>query len=298
VRFVVAGASGFLGKALTARLREAGHDVVALVRRPAHGAHESTWDPYAESVDGDLIASADVVVNLAGAPTAHWPWTATYTHRFADSRVRTTRLLAETIAGGGTTPVFLAQNGIAGYGDTGDRPTGEDAPLSPGSVLGKVTIDWEEATREAVTAGARVVVMRTGIVLDRTSMPMQMLAPLFRAGLGGRIGDGRQYFATISLRDWLAAALRAAEDDSLAGPVNLTGPEPVTNAEFTRALARAVHRPAVFPVPGWPLKRIVGPLADEVLTSTRMVPTKLLEAGFTFADPDIDSQIATALASE
>jgi hypothetical protein len=295
VRVVVAGASGFLGRALSARLNEAGHDVVALVRRPAHGSHESSWDPYREVIDGDLIASADVVVNLAGAATAHWPWTASYAEKFAESRIRTTRFLAETIAGSGSTPMFLAQNGIAGYGDTADRPTDEDAPQTSGSVLGKVTIAWEEATQEAVTAGSRVVVMRTGIVLDRRSMPLSVMSRLFKAGLGGRLGDGHQYFSTITLRDWLAAALRTAEDDSLSGPVNLTGPEPVTNAEFTRALGRALHRPALFAVPGWPLRRFAGAVADEVLTSTRIIPAKLLDAGFAFADPDIDSQIATAL---
>jgi hypothetical protein len=295
VRFVVAGASGFLGRALTARLHQSGHEVVALVRRPAHGSHESTWDPYGDHVDGDLIASADVVVNLAGAATAHWPWTAGYAHKFAESRIRTTRLLAETIAASGTTPAFLAQNGIAGYGDTAGEPAGEDYPQESESVLGKVTIAWAEATHEAVAAGSRVVVLRTSIVLDGSSMPMSLLTPLFKAGLGGRLGDGSQYFSTISLRDWLAAAQRVAEDDSFSGPVNLAGPDPVTNAEFTRALARAVHRPAVIPVPAWPMRRLAGAVADEVLTSTRVVPTRLLEAGFEFADPDIDSQIATAL---
>jgi hypothetical protein len=291
----MAGASGFLGQTWQQHLRAQGHEVISLVRREAADLSESHWDPYSGVVDHHVIDSADVVVNLAGAPIAHWPFSTAYQQTFTASRVRTTEVLADALTHSGTPKVFLAQNGIAGYGDQGDRTLDEDSPLDGTSVLAEVTREWEWATAAASDTGHRVVILRTSVVLDRHGGALKPLLPLFRAGLGGRVGPGTQYFSTISLADWLAAATFLATADAINGPVNLTGPNPVTNAEFTRALARAVHRPAKLPVPSWPLRKAAGPLADELLGSARVIPARLNAAGFAFAHPDIDSQLAAAL---
>lgn len=291
----MAGASGFLGQTWQQHLRAQGHEVISLVRREAADNSESHWDPYAGVIDHRVIDGADVVVNLAGAPIAHWPFSAAYQQTFTASRVRTTEVLAEALTRSGTPKVFLAQNGIAGYGDQGDRRLDEDSPLDGTSLLAEVTREWQWAAEPAIEAGHRVVILRTSVVLDRHGGALKPLLPLFKAGLGGRVGPGTQYFSTISLADWLAAATFLAGADAIDGPVNLTGPEPVTNAEFTRTLARAVHRPARLPVPSWPLRKAAGPLADELLGSARVIPGRLIAAGFRFAHPDIDAQLAAAL---
>lgn len=296
MRFVIAGATGFLGRAWTAHLEAHGHEVVRLVRREPQGPQEVRWDPYAGDLDRSVVESADAVANLAGAPLAHWPWTEGYRRTFRDSRVVTTRVLADAVAGSERKPAFLAQNGVAGYGDRADAVVTETTPTDADTFIGQVSRDWEDATSPAADAGARVVVMRTGVVLDRAGGALRLMLPAFKAGLGGRIGPGTQYFPTITLQDWLGAATYLAYDDALRGAYNLSGPDASTNDEFTRALGAALRRPTAVPVPGWPLRRLGGVAGAELLASCRVEPKRLLEAGYAFAHDDVDGRVRAALA--
>jgi uncharacterized protein (TIGR01777 family) len=290
----VAGASGFLGQALSRSLAQQGHQVVRLVRSDTSASDEARWDPDHGEVDRELVEWADVVVNLAGASNVHFPWNDSYRRTFLESRTRTTRTLAEAIATSERQPAFLAQNGVAGYGDHGSTEIDESTPTDAPTFMGDVTRQWEAATQPASDAGARVVVMRTGVVLDKAGGALkQMLIP-FRLGLGGPIGPGTQYFATISLDDWVGAATFLALNDATSGAYNLTGPDPSTNAEFTQELARALHRPAKLRVPGFAV-RATGPIGGEVLASQRVEPRRLLDDGYAFAHNDITDRIKAAL---
>lgn len=295
MRIVLAGASGFLGQAWREHLARQGHDVVRLVRGQALSPGESTWDPYHSSVDQDVIDSADVVANLAGAPIAHWPWTSSYKRTLRDSRVLTTRTLAEAIAASPTKPAFLAQSGIAAYGDRGDEVLSEESSTPADTVLGRISREWEAATAPAAEAGARVCRMRTSVVLHKSGGALKPLNLLFRAGLGGPIGSGRQYFPTISLNDWVRAATFLATHDECRGPYLLTGPGTTTNAEFTAQLGRMLNRPTLVRAPAWPMRKVLGELSNELLGSVRVEPTRLLEAGFEFEQPTLNERLAAAL---
>ncbi len=295
MRIVIAGASGFLGQAWREHLARQGHDVVRLVRGDAVSSHESGWDPYAGRVDQSVIDEADVVANLAGAPIAHWPWTSSYKKTLHDSRVLTTRTLAEAIAASPNKPVFLAQNGIAGYGDRGDEVLTEESSTPGDTTLGRITLEWQGATEPAAEAGARVCVLRTSVVLHKSGSVLKPLIPLFRAGLGGPLGDGQQYFSTISLNDWLRAVTFLATDDSCQGVYNVTGPEPTTNAEFTKQLGRMLNRPTLVRAPAWPMRKVLGELSNELLGSARVEPARLLEEGFVFEQPTLNERLAAAL---
>lgn len=292
---VVAGASGFLGTHLTAELAQRGHRVTRLVRgHPGPG--DSRWDPYAGTIDAALVEAADVVVNLAGSPTAGNPHSARWARALLESRVTTTRLLAETIAGAATPPAYLAGNGISYYGDHGAQPVTEDADSRGDALLTRVTRAWQAATEPAAAAGARVVVLRTSPVLDRRSPPLKQLLLPFRLGLGARLGDGRQHFPVISRRDWVGAVCFLAETTApVSGPVNLCCPQTPTNGEFTRAVADAVHRPAFLAAPRLVLRPAAGAMAPELLNSVNAVPAALQAAGYEFADHDIRDVVASAL---
>jgi len=296
MRVLVAGSSGFLGRHLLARLRADGHAVDALVRRPPEAA-EIQWDPYAHDAVAratDAVADHDVIVNLAGAPLVGNPHSKRWAEAVRHSRVTTTRVLAEAIVSSGTTPAFLAGNGISWYGDQGATELTESAGTVGGSLLTHVTREWQAATEPAAAAGSRVVVLRTAPVFDRTSPPLKQLRLLFSLGLGGPIGDGRQYFPVISLRDWIDGVVHLASSD-VAGPANLCCPTTPTNAEFTKALAGLLHRPAFFRVPAPVIRVVAGPMAPEALGSLRAVPATLLDSGFAFSDPDVSAVLATAL---
>jgi uncharacterized protein len=296
MRFVIAGASGFLGQAWSHALTDQGHEVVRLVRRAPSSPDESRWDPAAGTVDQSVIDESDVVANLAGASLAHFPWNDAYRKAFTASRVDTTRTLAEAVARSTHPPALLAQNGVAGYGDRGDQVLTEESPTDAPTSMGEVTRRWEQATEPAARAGARVVVMRTSVVLDRRGSALRAMLVPFRLGLGGKIGDGRQYFATISLHDWLGAATYLATNDDLHGAFNLSGPDPSTNAEFTAALAGLLHRPAALRIPRFPLRSsLVGPIGAEILASQRVEPRRLLDAGYAFAHNDVTDRIGAAL---
>jgi uncharacterized protein (TIGR01777 family) len=270
--------------------------VVRLVRRPP-GPDEVQWDPYDAPLDRAAVEAADVVVNLAGTPTLGNPHSQKWARELRRSRVTSTRVLAEAIAGSDRRPAFLAQNAIAGYGDHGADRVTESTDLTAQTLLGEVTREWQAATGPAVAAGARVCVLRTAVVLDRRSAPLKQQLVQFRAGAGGRLGSGQQYYPVITTRDWVHAAAFLATHEEVSGPVNLSAPQPPTNAEFTEALAQRVHRPAVLPVPAAVLRLTAGPMAPELLNSVRVVPQVLLDAGFTFADPDVDAILDTALSA-
>jgi uncharacterized protein (TIGR01777 family) len=296
MRFVMAGASGFLGTTWRDHLAQQGHEVVRLVRGEAASSQESHWEPDRGYVDPEVIERADVVANVAGAPLAHWPWTDTYKRTFIDSRVLTTRTLAKAVAASQRKPALVAQNGIAGYGDRGDIVLPEAASSDAQTFMGRVTREWQAATVPAAEAGARVVVMRSGIVLDKHGGALKTLKRVFGLGLGGPLGGGEQYFSTISSTDWVRAATFLATDDSCSGVYNVSAPNPSTNAEFGKALARLLHRPSVVPAPAWPIRKVLGDVSSELLGSTRVEPARLLEAGFVFEHPTLESRLTAALA--
>jgi uncharacterized protein (TIGR01777 family) len=295
VRVVVAGSSGFLGRELTARLRTDGHQVVRLVRRAPSASDEEHWDPYAARLDPAVVEGADVVVNVAGSPTAGNPHSKKWARELRESRVTTTRVLAEAVGASTAKPAFLAQNGIGYYGDHG-REVLTEASESRGDALPtRVTRDWQAATEAASSAGARVCVLRTAPVLERRAAPLRQLLLPFRLGLGARLGDGRQSFPMISLRDWLGAVVFLAGSGSASGPFNLCCPVTPTNAEFTDALAAAVGRKARLAAPAVLLRRAAGPMAPALLGSINARPAALEAAGYPFQDRDVRDVIAAAL---
>lgn len=291
----MAGASGFLGTAWRDHLARQGHEVVRLVRGEAMSDQESSWDPSNGRVDQAVIEGADVVTCLSGAPLVHVPWSASYKRTFLDSRTRTTGTLAEAIARSERKPALVAQNGIAGYVDQGDGVVTEADPTDAPTFMGGVTREWEAATSPASEAGARVAVMRTGVVLDKRGGAFKPLLLAFRAGVGGKVGDGRQYFSTISLPDWLRAATYLVEDGDARGAYNLVGPNQTTNAEFTKVLGRMVRRPTFLPVPAKAVQVALGSASTELLGGARVEPARLLDEGFAFEHPTLESRLAAAL---
>jgi uncharacterized protein (TIGR01777 family) len=295
MRFLVAGSSGFLGSHLCDHLRAEGHHVTPLVRRSA-GPGEAAWDPYAGELDAHLVEEADVVVNLAGSPTLGNPHSRRWADNLRTSRVTTTRVLAEAIAASERKPAFLAGNAVGYYGDHGSEVVTEASERRGGSFLSQVTRDWQGAAEPAARAGARVCVLRTAPVIDRANAPLRQQRLLTLAGLSGHLGDGRQYFPVVTLRDWVRAAAFLAASD-VAGPVNIACPETPTNGDYTAELARQLHRPAFFHVPAAVIRPLAGRMAPEALGSIRVVPQVLQDAGFTFLDRDVEAVVRAGLAS-
>lgn len=294
MKVVIAGASGFLGGALRESLTAAGHQLTQLVRREPDQPSQRRWDPQAGVVDLDAIAAADVVVNLAGAPVAHWPWTDAYRRELRDSRVLSTQTLARAIAAVDRPPALVNASAIGVYGDRGEELLDEDSPLGTG-FLAELVAEWESATAPAAAAGGRVVVFRTGIVLHRSGGALKLARVPFSLGLGGQIGDGRQYFSTVSLRDYTRAVASFVEEDTRAGTYNVSGPTPATNAEFTQALGRTLRRPTLLRVPAFGVRLLGADLSREALGSIRVVPRRLLDAGFRFDHATVDDQLQAAL---
>ncbi|MEV4704929.1 TIGR01777 family oxidoreductase [Actinoplanes sp. NPDC049316] len=297
MRILMAGASGFLGTSLSERLRRSGHEITQLVRRPAENPGEAAWKPSAGQLDPALVAAADVVINLAGAGVGDKRWNARYKSLIRSSRVDTTGTIASTISKlpAADRPRALLQSSAVGwYGDTGDREVTEEAPAGTG-FLADVCRVWEAAARPAEDAGTRVALLRTGLPLDARGGLLKPQMPLFRAGAGAKLGGGKQWVPWIAFADWLAAVEFVLERDDLAGPVNLVGPEPATNAEFTRTLGKVLNRPAVLQVPGLALQVALGEFAHEALRSQRVLPGVLQRAGFTFAYPDLESALRAAV---
>ncbi|MGZ5400898.1 MAG: TIGR01777 family oxidoreductase [Nocardioides sp.] len=295
MRFVIAGGSGFLGSHLIAHLRSGGHEVTQLVRREPSSPDQSRWQPAEGVIDTGVVAAADVVVNLAGSPTSGNPHSEKWARELRESRVSTTRLLADTIAMTGGTTDFLAGNGISFYGDHGDEVLTEASDSRGDALLTSVTREWQAAAEPASTAGGRVCVLRTAPVMDAASPPLKQLKLLFKLGLGSKLGDGRQHFPMISLRDWVGAVTHLATDDGASGPFNLCCETTPTNAEFTEALADAVGRKAFLVAPKAVLRIAAGEMAPELLGSVNARPAALIGRGYTFADPDVRSVMAAAL---
>ncbi|HEU4337623.1 MAG TPA: TIGR01777 family oxidoreductase [Nocardioides sp.] len=295
MRVVIAGASGFLGTHLSDHLRVHGHDVTALVRREPCSSHESRWDPAAGRIDASVVETADAVVNLAGASIAGNPHSRKWAEEVLESRVSTTRLLAETIAASGRPAAFLAGNGIAWYGDHGASPVTEDTPSAGDAFLTTVSHEWSAAADPAREAGARVCELRTSPVMDRTSPPLKQLRLLFKAGGGARLGSGKQFMPMISLRDWVGAVSYLLESRDVSGAFNLCCPHTPTNAEFTRALASALGRKAFLAVPAPLMKLGAGDLAPELLGSVNARPAALERAGYDFEDEDVREVLSAAL---
>lgn len=299
MKIVVTGSSGLVGSALVRALRADGQDVLRVVRRPPRGPDELRWDPTARQLDPGGLADADAVVHLAGAGLGDRRWNAAYQQRILDSRVAGTTLIAETIAAnvaaGAAPPVLLSGSAVGWYGETGDTAADETYPAGPGFLAGVVRA-WESSTQAAEDAGCRVAHLRTGVVLSAAGGALRRQLPLFRLGLGGRLGSGRQWLSWISLVDEVNAIRFLLDADRVAGPVNLVSPRPVTNAAFTQALSRVLRRPALLPVPAPALRLALDGFADEgVLVSQRVTPGVLVAAGFPYAHPEIEPALRAAI---
>ncbi|RJK96929.1 TIGR01777 family oxidoreductase [Vallicoccus soli] len=295
MKVAVTGASGLIGSALVRSLRADGHEVLRLVRRAPGAADEVRWDPERSEVDLAPLAGLDGLVHLAGAGVGDHRWTASYKRTIRSSRVDGTWVVAEALARLDPLPrVMVSGSAIGWYGDTGDRAVAEGEPAGD-DFLAQVCVDWEAATKPAEAAGIRVVHARTGLVLDRSGGALARMLPLFRLGLGGRLGSGRQYWSWITLEDEVRALRALLEDDRLSGPVNLTAPAPATNAEVTRALGRVVHRPAVLPVPALALRVALGEFSGDVLGSQRVMPRALEGAGFAWRHPNLEDGLRAAV---
>ncbi|WP_432491338.1 TIGR01777 family oxidoreductase [Kineococcus auxinigenes] len=288
MRVVVSGASGLIGRPLVRHLRAQGHEVLTLVRRAPGGPGEVRWDPAAGDLDPAQLGGVDAAVNLSGAGVGDHRWTGPYKDLVLSSRVDSTRTLVRALLALDTPPrVLVNASAIGAYGDAGDAVLTEDAPRGTG-FLAEVVARWEEETRPAAEAGVRVALARTGLVADPAGGAFEQLLTLFRLGLGGRLGTGRHWWSLITTPDEVAA-LAFLLESPLAGPVNLACPQPARNAEVTRALGRALHRPAVLAVPPPALRLVLGEFAGEVMASQRVVPRALVEAGFRFRHPDAAS---------
>ena len=295
MKIAVTGSSGLIGTALVAHLRGAGHEVLRLVRRDPDAPDEVRWDPTAGTVDLDRLGGVDGVVNLAGVAVGDHRWSESYKRDVLDSRVDATTTIAHAIAGLTPRPSVLVSASACGwYGDTGSTRVDETAPNARGHYFADVVRQWEEAADPARAAGVRVVHPRSGLVMTRKGGAFGRMLPIVKLGAGGPLGSGRQYWPVVSLRDEVRAITFLLTGD-LEGPVNVCVPDPPTNKEFTQALGRAVHRPTLLPAPGFAIRAVIGEFGSEVLMSTRMVPAKLLAAGFVFDDPTTEDVVRAAL---
>ena len=285
-RIAVTGASGLIGTALVGYLKSQGHTVQRLVRRAAVSSEEITWDPIAGTVDMEALAGVDAVIHLAGAGVSDKRWTKKYKSEILNSRLLGTTTIAKAVAI--VKPqVFISASAIGWYGESGNRAVIESDRVGD-DFLAAVCHEWESAADLA--GDVRTVKLRTGLVLDPTGGALGKMLPLFRFGLGGKLSNGKQWWSWITLHDQIRAIAFLLEN-KVSGPVNLTSPNPVTNSEFTAGLARAMHRPALFPVPAFELKIVLGGFSAEVLGSKKVMPQALTEAGFTFDYPHISSAL-------
>lgn len=289
----IAGSSGLIGSALTSALRAADHRVLRIVRRAPSSADEVFWNPDTGEFDSDALNGVDAVVNLCGVNVGAKRWSGAFKQSLRDSRIGPTEVLSNAVADAGV-PALINSSAVGYYGDTRGRIVDETAPPGRG-FLATLCEDWEAATEPAQQSGARVVLLRTGLVLASSGGMLSRLRPLFSLGLGARLGNGKQYLPWISLEDEVRALLFAIGRDDIAGPVNLTGPAPVTNAEFTAALGRAVNRPTALLVPGFALRAVLGEFADEgLLGGQRAIPAALERAGFEFHHNTVREALAYA----
>lgn len=294
MKVLVSGSSGLVGSALVRQLKANGSDVGRLVRASrSASALDVPWKP-GELLDPELICGFDAVVHLAGRNLAG-RWSDQMKREIRESRLLGTATISRAVAAAfrawGKPSVLVSASAIGYYGNRGSELLTESSASGTG-FLAELCRDWEAATGPAAEAGVRLVLPRLGVVLSGEGGALARLLPIFRLGLGGRVGNGRQYWSWIALQDVVAAIEFAIANPPLSGPVNLTSPDPVTNAAFTAALARALRRPAVFPVPAFALRLALGEMADEaLLASQRVQPEKLLNAGFAFTHPQLDEAL-------
>ena len=286
-RIAITGASGLIGTALVGHLKSEGHTVQRLVRRAPVAHDEIQWDPETGFVDLEALAGVDAVIHLAGVGVGDKRWTKKYMAKILNSRLLGTTAIANAVSV--VKPqVFISASAIGWYGESGNRSVVE-SDKSGDDFLAAVCREWEGAADLA--GSVRTVKIRTGLVLDPTGGALGRMLPLFRLGLGGKLGNGKQWWSWITLHDQIRAIVFALENN-ISGPVNLTSPNPVTNQEFTSALARAMHRPALFPAPAIALKIALGGFSSEILGSKKVMPHALLEAGFKFDYPHITEALA------
>jgi uncharacterized protein (TIGR01777 family) len=292
---VVGGASGFLGTALVAHLREQGHQVTRLVRSDDTSSDASQWDPRTGRLDQIVIDRADAVVNLSGSSVGRWPRTGRVRRELLASRIDATTTLARAVAASDNKPALLSGSAMGIYGpDRGDEILTETSEPGTG-FLSELVQRWEQAAQPAVEAGARVCWLRTTLALERGGGLLGPLLPMFKLGAGARLGNGRQYMAMVSLHDWLRAVTFLIEHPTASGPFNIGMPDPPTNAEFTDALGDALSRPTLLVAPTIVLRTVLGSVADDLLGSLRLDSLALREAGFTFDHEDIGEAFEAAL---
>ena len=296
MRVLVSGSTGLIGSMLFENLEASGHEVVRLLRPQSPGAAQGIlWDPATGSLDRREIEGFDAVVHLAGENIANRRWSADQMARIRDSRIGGTRLLAGTLASLESPPsVFACASAGGYYGNRGSEVLSEDARPG-GGFMANSTKEWEDAAAAAAAAGVRVVNLRIGVVLTAAGGMLARVLPFFRLGLGGRLGSGSQFMSWLTRSDAIDAIVWTLEHDDLSGPFNVSSPNPVTNSEFTRALSRALGRPAFFAVPGLALRIVQGDLAEVVTSSARMDPARLRASGFRFKHPEIEGALRWAL---
>ncbi len=292
----IAGSSGLIGSALVAALRAADHRVLRIVRRAPSNGDELHWNPDTGEFDPSGLEGVDAVINLCGVNVGEKRWSGSFKQSLRDSRIGPTEVIAAAVADAGV-PTLINASAVGYYGNSGSRVVDENAPAG-GGFLSRLCLDWEAAALAAEDSGARVVLARSGLVLSPGGGVLSRLRPVFNFGLGARLGNGRQYMPWISLEDEVRALLFAINNTDLSGPVNVTGPAPVTNAEFTAALGRALNRPTPLQVPGFALRTLLGEFADEgLLGGQRAIPAALERAGFVFHHNTIGEALAYATAS-
>ncbi len=293
MRIVAAGVSGFIGTRLTTALTDAGHQVTRLTRSGPTGPGESHWDPDTGDLDSAALDGADAVINLCGVGVGDHRWSHDYKRLLWSSRINPTRLLAGECARLGM-PVLINASGIDYYADRGPRIVTERG-LPADTFLGRVCQDWEAATASAREAGVRVVNLRSGLVLGREGGLLPKMSLITRLFLGGRLGSGDQYWPWISATDEIRAIVHLLTG-SVTGPVNLTGPYPVTNAEFTKELGRTLGRPTPWRIPGFALRIVLGQFAEAIIAGRRAIPVVLHDSGFQFEHPTLPDALAAEMA--
>jgi uncharacterized protein (TIGR01777 family) len=296
MKILVTGSTGLVGSVLVPSLRSKGHEVLRAVRSSPKGADEIQWDPERGTIDVAKLVNLDAAVHLAGESVADGRWSDEKKRRILDSRVKGTRLLSETLARLNPKPgVLVSASAIGYYGSRGSEVMTEESTTGEG-FLASVSRQWESSTSAAAEAGIRVVSLRIGIVLSVKGGALGKMLPPFKLGLGGKVGDGKQFMSWIAVEDVVGIIEHALEDKSLSGPVNTVAPSPVTNAEFTKALGQAISRPTIFPLPAFAARLAFGEMADEtLLSSTRVLPERLTKSGYKFQFSQLDVALRNAL---
>ena len=291
MRILISGANGLIGRSLRELLTANGHTLLQLSRKGSNGLDQIAWEPLKGQIEADKMEGLDVVVHLAGENVGQ-AWNDEVKHRIKESRMKGTRLLSETIATLKSPPkVFVCASAIGYYGVRGSEPLDENSASGTG-FLAEVCRQWESATAPASASGIRTVNLRFGVVLSPHGGALKQMLPPFQMGAGGNLGDGQQYFSWVALTDAVSAIKFAIETPALSGPVNVVAPNPVTNAQFTKALGIVLGRPTFFPVPPMAARMIFGEMADEMLLGgAKIVPKKLQESNFNFQFPQIEDAL-------